>query len=111
VDPGLTPEQVFDRNWALAMIGQVVGEMRSEYVANGRGALFDALNPLLLSEPGADSLAEPAAQLNMTRNALAVILRRLRRRFGRNLRAAVADTVADPADVDAELRHLITAIR
>jgi RNA polymerase sigma factor (sigma-70 family) len=110
-DPGLTPEQVFDRNWALAMIGQVVEEMRSEYVARGRAAVFDAINPLLLGDPGADSLVEPAAQLGMSRNALATVLHRLRRRLGEGLRAAVADTVADPADVDAELRHLIAAIR
>jgi RNA polymerase sigma factor (sigma-70 family) len=111
VDPGLTPEQVFDRNWALAMIGQVVAEMRSDYVARGRAEVFDALNPLLLGDPGADSLAEPAAQLGMSRNALATVLHRLRRRLGESLRAAVADTVADPTDVDAELRYLIGAIR
>ena len=46
-DPGLTPEQVYDRNWALSMINRAVDALRNEYVKSNRGALFDALAPLV----------------------------------------------------------------
>lgn len=110
-DPALTPEQAFDRNWALAMIAQVMEELRSEYVASGRRALFEALKPLLMSDVGTSAVAEQAAQLGMSKHAFSVALHRVRRRLGENLRAAVAETVADVADVDVELRHLIAAMR
>jgi hypothetical protein len=107
----LTPEQAFDRNWALSMIAQVIEELRAEYVASDRRALFDAIGPLLMSDVGSAAIAGPAARLGMSKHAFSVVLHRVRRRLGENLRAAVADTVADPVDVDAELRHLIAAIR
>jgi RNA polymerase sigma-70 factor (ECF subfamily) len=72
--------------------------------------LFDALSPLLLVDPGTGSLTEPASRLGMSRHAFSVALHRVRRRLGENLRTAVAETVATPAEVDAELRHLIAAI-
>jgi RNA polymerase sigma-70 factor (ECF subfamily) len=109
-DPGRTPEQAFDRNWGLALIDQVIAELRSEFVASDRRALFDALSPLLLVDPGTGSLTEPASRLGMSRHAFSVALHRVRRRLGENLRTAVAETVATPAEVDAELRHLIAAI-
>jgi RNA polymerase sigma-70 factor (ECF subfamily) len=109
-DPGLTPEQAFDRTWAAELILRTVAELREEYESSGRGELFAALAPLVWS-PGPAESQEPAAQhLGMKTHAFAVALQRLRRRLGDRLRARVAETVATPADVDAELHHLIAAI-
>jgi hypothetical protein len=47
----------------------------------------------------------------MSTSAFTVALHRLRRRLGDRLRANVAETVADVADIDTELRHLIEAMR
>jgi RNA polymerase sigma factor (sigma-70 family) len=109
-DPGLTPEQAFDRNWALGMIDRAVAALRAEYEKTGRGALFAALGPLVWSNTGKDSHAELAAQLGMNTHAFTVALQRLRQRLGERLRLDVAQTVADEADVDAELRYLIAAV-
>jgi hypothetical protein len=51
-----------------------------------------------------------AARLEMTAQAYTVALHRARRRLGDRLRALVAETVADPKEIDAELRHIIDAI-
>lgn len=109
-DSGLTPEQAFDRAWARGMIEDAVAAMRREYEKSGRGALFAALTPLLWSPDRTQSPARQAARLGMTEQAFTVALHRLRRRTGERLRACVAETVANPADIDAELRHLIVCV-
>lgn len=109
-DTGLTPEQSYDRSWAVGLIDAAIAELRTEYQKTGRGAQFAALVPHVLGNPATESLAEPAARLGMNTNAFTVALHRLRRRLGERLRADVAETVAEGADVDAELRHLIAAI-
>jgi RNA polymerase sigma-70 factor (ECF subfamily) len=109
-DPGLTPEQAFDRNWAQGMVDRAVAALRNEYEKSGRGALFAALGPLVWSNSTQESHTELAEQLGMNTHAFTVALQRLRRRLGERLRTDVAQTVADEADVDAELRYLIAAL-
>jgi DNA-directed RNA polymerase specialized sigma24 family protein len=110
LDPGLTPEQAFDRNWALELIKGALGELQAEYEKSGRSALFAALSPLVWGNNPAESQAQPAERLGLNTHAFTVALQRLRRRLGNRLRAAIAETVADESDIDAELRHLIAAV-
>jgi RNA polymerase sigma-70 factor (ECF subfamily) len=110
VDTNLTPEQSFDRNWAHSMSERAAEELRTEYTGSGRGRLFDALRPFLLGNVAQGSLKLAAGKLAMTDHAFTVAVHRLRRRFGERLRAHVAETVDKPADVNDELRHLISAI-
>jgi RNA polymerase sigma factor (sigma-70 family) len=109
-DPGLTPEQAFDRAWAAELIESTLAELRGEYEKSGRGALFAALAPLLWGHGSSEGLEPPAVRLGMAVHAFTVALQRLRRRLGDRLRGRVAETVADSADIDAELLHLIAAV-
>ncbi len=109
-DPGLTPEQAFDRTWALGMIDRAVRDLRTEYQRGGRETMFDALAPFVWGNAGSETIAARAAQLHMTVSTFTVALHRARRRLGDRLRALVAETVADPAEIDGELRHLVSAI-
>ncbi len=109
VDPGLTPEQVFDRNYAIDAINRSVETLRADYEKSGRGDIFTALRPFLWGDGSPGSLAQRAECLGMNAHALSVALQRLRRRLGECLRAEVGQTVATEADLDAELRHLIIA--
>jgi RNA polymerase sigma-70 factor (ECF subfamily) len=109
VDPGLTPEQEFDRNFARDMISNAIRHLRLEYEASGRGRVFAALRPLLLGNSGGAPHDELAPKAGLTTRAFTVALERLRRRFGERLRRDVAQTVSSEAEVDAELRHLIAA--
>lgn len=110
IDPGLSPEQAFDRTWALDLLERATASLRDDYARSGRGPLFAALVPLLWVNSSAESSATHAARLGLSASAFGVALHRLRRRFGERLRSLVAETVEDPAQVDAELHHLITAV-
>jgi RNA polymerase sigma-70 factor (ECF subfamily) len=94
------------------MIDRAVGELRSEYARSGREDLFDSLAPQIWGGTAqeAGSVEREARKLEMTTQAYNVALHRARRRLGDRLRALVAETVADPSEVDAELRHLVAAI-
>jgi RNA polymerase sigma factor (sigma-70 family) len=109
-DPALTPEQAFDRTWALGMIERAIAGLRAEYEKSGRGALFTALAPLVWGSANEESLASPATRLGMNAHAFTVALHRLRQRLGQRLRADVTETVVDSTEVDGELRHLIAAM-
>jgi hypothetical protein len=54
--------------------------------------------------------AELARKLETTESALKVGIHRLRKRYRDLLRSEIADIVADPADIDAELRYLIASL-
>jgi DNA-directed RNA polymerase specialized sigma24 family protein len=107
-DPGLTPEEAFDRTWAIGMVERAMSAIRTDYERSGRGGLFAALAPFVWGGTN-EALAVPAAQLGMNVHACTVALQRLRQRVSQRLRAAVAETVANEEEVDVELRHLIAA--
>jgi len=110
VDPKLTPEQAFDHSWARGLIDGALQELRHDYEKSGRTLLFAALRPLVWDSVPPETLAKLAPQLEMSVHAATMALHRLRRRLSERVRAAVADTVADSTEVDAELRHLIASI-
>jgi DNA-directed RNA polymerase specialized sigma24 family protein len=109
-DAALNPEQAFDRAWALSMLERAVGKLRVEYEKSARGELFATLSAFVMDGESTEAFAAPAARLGMTTHAFTVALHRLRQRVGQRLRAHVAETVADEAEVDDELRYLITAV-
>jgi DNA-directed RNA polymerase specialized sigma24 family protein len=105
-----TPERLFERDWALALLEGVVAEVRREYEASGRGASFKVLKVVLEAGSSRLSQADMAARLGTTEAATQVAVHRLRKRYREALRAAIAATVADEAEVDDELRALFAAL-
>jgi len=53
--------------------------------------------------------AELMSQLDLKASALKMAVHRLRKRFGELLRDEIAQTVSTPAEVEDEIRQLITA--
>ena len=106
----LTPEQIYERRWALTVLERVLSRLKDEYHATGNAALFDSLKELLPDEPGSLSQAEIAARLGMTENALRQAFYRFRQRYQSLLREEIANTVAKPGDIEDELRHLIAVL-
>jgi RNA polymerase sigma-70 factor (ECF subfamily) len=106
----LSPDRLFDRRWALTVLDQAQQQLRAEYEAAGKENLFEALRPTLAGVRSGPTYSDIAAQLGMSEGAVKVAVHRLRDRYRSVLRSIVADTVAAPADVDAELRHLIGAL-
>jgi hypothetical protein len=66
---------------------------------------------MLPDEPDAPSRAEIAARLGMTENALRQAFHRFRHRYQMLLRDEISHTVADPCEIEDELRQLIVALR
>jgi RNA polymerase sigma factor (sigma-70 family) len=106
----LTPERIFDRNWALILLGRVLEQLREEYHAAGQATTFEALCPVLIDGPRAVAYAALAARLGTTEGAVRVAVHRLRRRYGGRLREEIAATVDQPAEVDDEIRDLFAAL-
>jgi len=102
-------EADFDREWAQESIARALEKLRVELSARGRGELLEALRGSLTGEE--PPRAETAARLGMTEGAVKAAVYRLRQRYRELLRAEIAETVADPAEVDDELRHLVAALR
>ena len=75
-----------------------------------RARLFDALKPFVWGEKAGAPQAEIAAALSLNEGTVRVAIHRLRRSYRDFLRAEIACTVATPAEVDDELRHLIDIV-
>ena len=48
-----TPERMFERDWAMALIARVFGTLEQDYGKSGRSDLFHRLKPLVSSDPDA----------------------------------------------------------
>ena len=105
-----TPERVFDRRWALALLDRVMGRLAAETTDAGRQRHFDRLKVYLTGEQPQKSYADTAATLNMSEAAVKVAVHRLRRRFGALVHEEVSHTVASPDEVESEIRHLWSAV-
>jgi RNA polymerase sigma factor (sigma-70 family) len=104
------PDTWFDRAWALTVMGRALTAVESEYQSAGKAGQFNLLKPWLAGEAEALSQAEAARQLEMNEGAVKVAIHRLRKRFRELTRAEIAQTVAEGADIDAELRYLIEVL-
>jgi len=104
-----TPERIFERRWALALLDRVVERLRNEFLVQGRSEHFERLKVFLLAQSEAP-YAALAREMNMSEGALKVAIHRLRKRYRELFRQEIADTVANPADVESELRFLATVL-
>jgi RNA polymerase sigma-70 factor (ECF subfamily) len=105
-----TPERLFERRWALTLLDQVLTRLSDEYAATGKRATFDQLQGCLTGDSDAQAYTELAARLGMTEGAVKVAVHRLRRRYRAMLREEIAQTVADPTEIDDEIRQLFSAL-
>jgi RNA polymerase sigma-70 factor (ECF subfamily) len=106
----LTPERLFERRWATGLLEHALARLEAESKAAGKSALVSRLLPTLTGGRGEVLLATVAADLGMTEGAVKTAASRLRKRFGAILREEIAGTVADPADVEEEVRALFAAL-
>jgi RNA polymerase sigma factor (sigma-70 family) len=105
-----TPEQIYERRWALALLDQIITRLGEAYRLAGNVILFERLKALLTDEPGRPSQAQIAVELGMTENAVTQAFHRLRESYRQFLREEIAHTVIAPGDIEDELRHLIAVL-
>lgn len=106
-----TPDALYDRRWAATLLERALAALQAEFDQSGRQDLFDRLKIFVWGEKNAISYAAMAEQLGMSEGAVKVAVHRLRQRYGELLRVEVARTVATPAEIDEELRYLVSVIR
>lgn len=102
-------EHQYDVQWALVVMERALSGLKDGYAKRGRLDIYEQLKPtLLIAEYG--DVSALAQELGMTRGALAVEQHRARRRLAELLRAQVAETLDDAAEVDAELLYLLQVL-
>lgn len=107
----LSGEQQFDRQWAATVLEQARARLRQECVASGKSGLYDRVS---LVDGGNESVLPHAAiaqEVGMSVSAVKSAISRLRARYGELVRQEVAHTVSNPAEIEAEIRHLLSVIR
>jgi RNA polymerase sigma-70 factor (ECF subfamily) len=105
-----TPDRLFERQWALEVLGRALDSVRNESVADGKAHQFERLKPFLT---GSDELAryrDLGIELNMSEAAVKVTVHRLRHRFHESLRHEISMTVTDDSAIGDEIRHLLAAL-
>ena len=109
-DGSLSPEALFDREWALALLNQTMARLEAEQAAAQKSHLFDTLKAFLTGFEQTDGYVSVCGTLGMTESAARMAVSRLRTRYRELLREEILRTVASSQDVDDEIRHLFRAI-
>ena len=104
-----SPDRAFDREWALALLAKVIERLQADCAAEGKAKLFEQLKSFLVAGKGEIAHGEVAQALSMEEGAVRVAVHRMRKRYRVLLREEIAQTLADPAQVDEEMRVLFGA--
>ena len=106
-----TPEKIFERRWALTLLDQVLARLERDYADKRKLKLFEALKGFLTGRSAAPSYDRLAGELDLSEGSVKVAVHRLRRRYRKLLKEEIANTVADPDEIQDELDHLLSALR
>jgi RNA polymerase sigma factor (sigma-70 family) len=107
---GETPERIFERRWAHAVVEQVTRNLLEEFTAAGLAQRYEVLRDFLVGEPRDGSYEDAAGRLGMSVSAVTSAIYRARQRFRELFRAEIANTVATPEEIDDEIRYLLSAL-
>ena len=106
----LAPDETFDQQWALTLLDLTVKRLQDEFAAAGKPGDFDLIKGCLMAERGSIDYAALAQGLGATAGAARVAVHRLRQRFRALYREEISQTLAEGADLEAEMRHLAAAL-
>ena len=105
-----SPDKAFERQWAMVLLDRVLDQLQREFVAAGRGAVFEELKACLTGADNENTYAEIGRRLGMTESNLKVTAHRLKQRYRELLRQEIALTVDGPEAIDQEMRDLFAAL-
>jgi RNA polymerase sigma-70 factor (ECF subfamily) len=103
----LSPDRLYDRRWAEALLERVLARLKQDYDSTGRTQVYSQLQQFLWGRQAEMSYSEMGDRLGINEGAVKVAVHRLRQRFRDLLREEVANTVETPDQVEEELRHLL----
>lgn len=104
-----TPETIFMKEWAAALVQKVLQRLRQFYENEGRPAWFELFAAChFVTEPGKrPSQQELGQRYGMTRDQVRYALEMVEKRFKHFLREEVHDQVGSKAEVGKEVRELM----
>ncbi|MEI6176569.1 MAG: sigma-70 family RNA polymerase sigma factor [Verrucomicrobiota bacterium] len=105
-----SPDKLYDREWALALLGKVLADLESACRAEGGAAQFELLKSCLTADSARIPYADIARQLDTTEGAARVAVHRLRKRYRHLLTDEISRTLATPDAVEEEMRSLFAAL-
>ena len=109
-DARLSPEAVFDRQWAVTVLERAMQSLDAECQAQGKPELVTHLRPWLMGESGYGDQNAVAATLGLSLPAMKAVIHRLRSRFRQLVKAEVAGTLGQDGSVEDEMRSLFAAL-
>ena len=77
----LSPDKLFDRAWAVALLERVIDRLREESATEEKAKLFEQLKPFLTLGKSAIPYSDAAKELALSEGAVRVAVHRLRRRY------------------------------
>lgn len=107
----ITPERLFDRQWTLTLLEHVILRLQAEFESDGRLRQFEVLKGTLTGERSEVAYADIAAELEISEESARQAAHRLRKRYREMLRAEVAQTVAEPGELEDEIQQLFQTLR
>jgi DNA-directed RNA polymerase specialized sigma24 family protein len=107
----LAPEQLYDRRWATVLLARVMDRLRDEFSDAGRSEQFERLKPFIIGQAATKTYATVAVESGMTEAAAKMAAYRMRKQYQQLLRTEIAQTVADPTEVEDEIKSLFAAFR
>lgn len=105
-----SPERAFERRWALTLLDQVLKRLEEEFEQAGKSSLFKGLQGFLVAGRGEANYPQAATALGMSVEAVKKAAQRMRQRYYELFREEIAHTVANPGEVEHELRYLCEII-
>jgi len=105
-DPGLTPEEVFDRRWAATVLEAAYADLELEFRAAGQTERFAELRRFLSIDATDADYDAIAVRLALKPKAVSAAVCRLRERYRELVRRTVLATVSGPEEIDPEFREL-----
>jgi RNA polymerase sigma-70 factor (ECF subfamily) len=106
----ISPDRLYERRWAFTVLGEARRRLRAEFAAAGRLQLYEHLDAFESGEETGLTFNEVGHQLGLSEACVKSAALRLRRRYGELLREEIAQTVASVAEIDEEIRHLVSVV-
>ncbi len=104
------PDKMFEKQWALALLAEVLNRLEGEYQSEGKTDLFNALKQSLMGSRETQPYIELAPRLGMNESAVKVAVHRLRKRYRELIRAEIANTLDHSQEVEAEMQYLFQVL-
>lgn len=105
-----SPELMFEKRWAETVVARAIARLRGEFESNGLRERFARLKPFLMFDGRTELYSDAAAELGLSENGVKTQVRRMRLRFREILRQELAQTVADPSEIDNEIRYMLSCL-